>query len=136
LQSTIHLPETKKEWDDALYYASTSAKHFSLQDFDNIINQLNNKGIDNMSPTTLDLVIERRLAEGEARIKAEGKAEGKAEVLRKVVLDTLCQRFKMTSVPQKIKAAVLQMNDPIALDSLHCHALDCQTFEEFAEALN
>ncbi|MDR1053047.1 MAG: hypothetical protein LBL39_02635, partial [Planctomycetaceae bacterium] len=125
------LPETKKEWDDALYYASTSAKHFSIQDFDNIINQLNNKGIDNMTPTTLDLVIERRLAEGEARIEARSKAE----IARKFILDTLYKRFKMTSVPKKIKAAILQMNDPIALESLHCHALDCQTFEEFAEAL-
>ncbi|MDR1290761.1 MAG: hypothetical protein LBK06_06135, partial [Planctomycetaceae bacterium] len=66
----------------------------------------------------------------------QGKAEGKTEVLRKVVLDTLCKRFKMTSVPRKIKTAIMRMNDPIALDSLHCHALDCQTFEEFTEALN
>jgi hypothetical protein len=80
-------------------------------------------------------LLDQLLAEGIAKGEARGKAEGKAEFGRKAVLNVLCKRFKMTDVPSEIKAAIQQMNDPIALESLHFHALDCQTLDEFAEAL-
>jgi hypothetical protein len=67
---------------------------------------------------------------------AEAEKKGKTEFGRKAVLIVLCQRFKLTKVPKKIKSAIEQMNDPIALESLHCRVLDCQTLDEFAEELD
>jgi hypothetical protein len=71
--------------------------------------------------------------EGEVKGRAEGKIEGKAEGVRNSVLAVL--RKKFTNVPQEIEMAIQQMNDPIALESLHSHALDSQTLDEFATAL-
>jgi hypothetical protein len=62
--------------------------------------------------------------------------KGEAKFGREAVLDVLCKRFKITNVPKGIEAAIQRMNDPIALKSLHSYALDCQTLDEFAEALN
>ncbi|MDR1291232.1 MAG: hypothetical protein LBK06_08525, partial [Planctomycetaceae bacterium] len=61
-----------------------------------------------------------------------GEAKGK----REAILTVLCRRFKMNDVPDEIKSAIMQRNDLIALESLHCFAWDCQTLDEFAEALN
>ncbi|MDR1289903.1 MAG: hypothetical protein LBK06_01735, partial [Planctomycetaceae bacterium] len=61
-----------------------------------------------------------------------GEAKGK----REAILTVLCRRFKMNDVPDEIKSGIMQRNDLIALESLHCFAWDCQTLDEFAEALN
>jgi hypothetical protein len=124
LKPTFHLKASQEEWTDALYYATTSAKHFAQQDAENINNQIEKKGIAKMPKSALDQLI------------AEGEAKGAAKGLHKAVLNVLCSRFKLTNVPKKITSAIQQMNDPIALESLHCHALDCQTLDEFVEALN
>jgi hypothetical protein len=63
----------------------------------------------------------------------EAKNEGEAKFGRNAVLSVLRKRF--TNVPQKIESAIQQMNDPIALESLHSYALDSQTLDEFADAL-
>ena len=59
----------------------------------------------------------------------KGKAEGKAET----VLTVLRARFRQ--VPKRVKNAISQMTDPIALDSWAEHAATCQTLEEFEKAL-
>ena len=61
----------------------------------------------------------------EARSEARGKAEAVLGFLRK----------KFHRIPKKIENAVRQMSDPIALDSLVAHVVDCKTLDEFAEAL-
>ncbi|MDR1268059.1 MAG: Rpn family recombination-promoting nuclease/putative transposase [Planctomycetaceae bacterium] len=132
LQPTIHLPESQEELRDAIYYAITSAKHFSLQDFLKISTQIEKEGIFTMPTSVLDQLVAKRIAEG----KAEGEAEGEVKGLRKSVLNVLCKRFKMTNVPKRMKAAIQRMNDPIALESLVVDAAMCQTLDEFAEALN
>jgi flagellar biosynthesis/type III secretory pathway protein FliH len=132
LQPTIHLPESQEELRDAIYYAITSAKHFSRQDFQKVSTQIEKEGIFTMPTSVLDQLVAERIAEG----KAEGEAKGKAEGLRKAVLNVLCKRFKMTNVPKRMKAAILRMNDPIALESLVIDAAMCQTLDEFAEALH
>ena len=58
-------------------------------------------------------------------IEARGKAEMILTFLRK----------NSTRVPKRIKHAVRQMTDPVALDSLAAHLVDCQTLDKFAEAL-
>ncbi|MDR1291231.1 MAG: hypothetical protein LBK06_08520 [Planctomycetaceae bacterium] len=65
-------------------------------------------------------------------LEARGEAKGK----REAILTVLCRRFKMNDVPDEIKSVIMQRNDPIALKSLFVYALDCQTLDEFAEALN
>jgi hypothetical protein len=180
LQPTIDSKESQEKLHDVVHYAATSAKHFSPQDFDNLINQINNKGDKNMSSSTLRAVLPKYLAQLRAevqeeerikirakeklKIRAEVRAEEKlkirakvkeeeklkiraevkeeeklkirAEVKREDILTVLCRRFKMTNVPKRIKSAIMRMNDLIALESLHGLALDCQTLDEFAEALN
>jgi hypothetical protein len=136
LQPTLHLPESQKELRDAIYYAATSAKHFSRQDFQKVSTQIEKEGVLTVSTSLLDQLLAEGEAKGIAKGEAKGKAEGKAEFGRKAVLNVLCKRFKMTDVPSEIKAAIQRMNDSIALESLLSYALDCQTLDEFAEALN
>ncbi|MDR1271058.1 MAG: hypothetical protein LBK82_16210, partial [Planctomycetaceae bacterium] len=123
----------------AIYYAATSAKHFSQQDFQKVSTQIEKEGVVTVSTSLLDQLLAESIAKGEAKGKAEGEARGeargKAEFGRKAVLNVLCKRFKMTDVPSEIKAAIQQMNDSIALESLLSYALDCQTLDEFAETL-
>jgi hypothetical protein len=78
-----------------------------------------------MTVSALDQLVAKGVAEGEEK--------GKTEFGRKAVLNVLCQRFKLTKVPKKIKSAIEQMNDPIALESVLCHAASCQTLDEFAK---
>jgi hypothetical protein len=179
LQPTIDSKESQEKLNDVVHYAATSAKHFSPQDFDNLINQINNKGDKNMTSPTLRAILPRYLAQlraevtaeiteeitaeiteevtEEARLKVRAEFEkeklkfqakvkeeeklrikenAKKEVKREDILTVLCRRFKMTNVPKRIKSAIMRMNDLIALESLHGLAVDCQTLDEFAEALN
>jgi hypothetical protein len=131
LQPTIDLKESQEKLHDVVHYAATSAKHFTPQDFDNFINQINNEGDINMS-TSIGPFFTLLEARGEAKGEARGEAKGK----REAILTVLCRRFKMTNVPDEIKSGIMQMNEPIALESLLACALDCQTLDEFAEALN
>ncbi|MDR1053338.1 MAG: hypothetical protein LBL39_04105, partial [Planctomycetaceae bacterium] len=117
---TFHLKATQEEWAEALHYATTSAKHFSKQNAENINNQIEKEGVAKMPKVLLDILV----------------AEGEANFGRKAILNFLCRKFKLKDVPKKIKSAIEQMNDPIALESLLYNAWDCQTLDEFAEALN
>jgi hypothetical protein len=78
--------------------------------------------------SVLDLLI--------AKCKKIGIAEGEVRSLRKAVLIILSERFKLTKVPKKIKSAIQRKNNPYTLTSLICRALDRQTLDEFAEALD
>jgi hypothetical protein len=70
----------------------------------------------------------------------EGISKGivgvEARCLRNAVLIVLRERFKPIKVPKKIKSAIQRMNRRFDLESLICRAFDCQTLDEFAEALN
>ncbi|MDR1964764.1 MAG: Rpn family recombination-promoting nuclease/putative transposase [Planctomycetaceae bacterium] len=123
LRPTMHLAESQKEWQDAVYYATTSAKHFLPEDFKNVIKQTEKEGVVTMSTSVLDQLI------AEA---AEGKTKA-VKAWQNAVLATL--RKKFTNIPEHIETAIRQMSDPIALESLHSYALDSQTLDEFADAL-
>ena len=73
------------------------------------------------------------IAIGKAVGKAEGKVEGKAEGKAEGILTVLRTRFNR--IPKDVEKAVLQMTDPIALDSWTAYATTCQTMNEFAKAL-
>jgi hypothetical protein len=62
---------------------------------------------------------------------AEAEAKGEAKFGRKAVLNVLCQRFKLTVVPERIKSAIQKMNDSIVLETLYYHAINCRTLDEF-----
>ncbi|MCL2709644.1 MAG: hypothetical protein FWE95_02090 [Planctomycetaceae bacterium] len=73
------------------------------------------------------------IAEGKAIGVAEGKAEEKTVTARNMLLAFL--RGKFGKVPKSIKEAIIQMNDPIALESLAARTGNCKTLAEFAEEL-
>jgi hypothetical protein len=72
-------------------------------------------------PTMLEIWTEERKDGWIANAKAE------------MVLKALRRKFKM--IPQGIEEAVLAKSDPIALESLMEHAIDSDTLDEFATAL-
>ncbi|MDR1291121.1 MAG: Rpn family recombination-promoting nuclease/putative transposase [Planctomycetaceae bacterium] len=127
LRPTINSLESQKEWNDALQYATKSAKHFSAQDIKNVKNQIKKEGVV-MSVSALDSLV--------AEYKAEGEARGEIKGVKKTVLNILRAKFKMPNIPRKIKAAIQRIDDPVTLDSLNIRAAVCQTFDEFVEALN
>jgi predicted transposase YdaD len=94
---------------------------------------LNEKEAEKMATSTMQELITQGKIEGKIEGKEEGKEEGKTEALRNAVLKVLRKRF--TRVPLGIETMIQKMNDPIALESLHSYALDCQTLDEFATAL-
>ena len=63
----------------------------------------------------------------------EGIEIGEAQKGRSMLLTLL--RKKFLEVPQGIEKAIQSMTDPTALESLAAHVLDCQSLEEFVEAL-
>jgi hypothetical protein len=56
-----------------------------------------------------------------------------AKTGQNMVLTVLRKRFKQ--VPKEVEDAVLAMTDPIALESMHEHAIDSNTLDEFVSAL-
>ena len=60
--------------------------------------------------------------------RAEGKVEGKAELLLKIL------REKFDRVPKATEKAILQMTDPIALDSWAIQAATSKSMNEFVAA--
>jgi hypothetical protein len=63
------------------------------------------------------------------KLEAKSKAEGKQEMV------LLALRTKFKKIPKYIEITIRQMSDPIALDSLISEIFECQTLDEFAEAL-
>jgi flagellar biosynthesis/type III secretory pathway protein FliH len=94
---------------------------------------LDEKEAEKMATSTMQELIAEGRVEGRAEGRVEGRTEGEMKFGRNAVLNVLRKRF--TKVPKKIEKAISQMNDPIALESLHSYALDCQTLDEFADAL-
>jgi hypothetical protein len=82
----------------------------------------------NLPKSTIDLIYARRVAEGIIRVEAA--------FMRNTVFVVLREKFKPNEFSLNIKWAIELINDPIKLESLICHAVNCQTLDEFAEALN
>jgi hypothetical protein len=97
-------------------YLTNNAKHLR-QDFESFLVTVKEVIGDNNMPTMVEIW------------KEEGRAQGKAEMVMKAL------RKKFKQVPQEIEGAILAMSDPIALESLLEHAIDSNTLEEFADAL-
>jgi predicted transposase/invertase (TIGR01784 family) len=102
---------------------------------------LNEKEAERMATSTMQELITQGKREGIQEGKREGIQEGKREGIqegktefgRNAILNVLRRRF--TKVPQSIETVIQKMNDPIALESLFSHALDCLTLDEFVAAL-
>jgi hypothetical protein len=126
LRPTLHSSKSQKEWRDSLFYAVTSAKHFTHDKCENLIKQTEKEGVLTMSTSVIDEIYANGIAKGEVK--------GEVNFGRNAVLAVLRTRFK--KVPKRIETAVKQMNSPIALESLTVHAATCQTLDEFSDALN
>ena len=61
------------------------------------------------------------------------RVEGEVKTGRNMVLTALRTKFK--KIPKEIEESVLEKSDPIALESLLEHAIDCNTLDEFATIL-
>ncbi|MDR1924580.1 MAG: DUF4351 domain-containing protein [Planctomycetaceae bacterium] len=61
------------------------------------------------------------------------QAEGKTIFGRDMVLKVLQKKF--AKIPPTIETTIQQMNDPVALESLVAGAYECQTLDEFTDAL-
>ena len=75
--------------------------------------------------TMIKTIFDEKYDEG----KVDGKTEGKAET----VLTFLRAKFKR--IPKETEKAIRQMTDPIALDSLAAHIVNCESLDEFAREL-
>ncbi|MDR3111322.1 MAG: Rpn family recombination-promoting nuclease/putative transposase [Planctomycetaceae bacterium] len=124
MKPLLHEMEYQQEMRDDLYYALTSASHFSVDDYSRMVNHINDERI--MSMTS---AIDELYAKGEAKGRVEGRVEGGI----KSVLTVLRKRF--TIIPQDIENAVSAMTDPIALLSLVSDAVVCESLDEFRNAL-
>ena len=132
LRPYLHEPVAKRQWEDCVYYAMSSAKHFTRQECETIFTEIRNTGDTIMSTTDFVSVADQFRAEG----KTEGIAIGEAKVASakaETVLTFL--RAKFRRVPKGIEKAVRQMTDPIALDSLAVQAAQSQTLNEFEKAI-
>jgi hypothetical protein len=78
-----------------------------------------------MIKTVFEEKFDEGIAVGEARSEVKWKAE--------MVLKAIRRKFKQ--VPKKIEDTVLAMTDPIALDSMHEHAIGSNTLDEFTSML-
>jgi hypothetical protein len=136
IEPTLASFESQQDWEDAIYYATTSAKHLTIKDFDKIVKQIEKKGNSNMSISNLRSMMNERFSDGRLEGIAEGESRGKAEFGRHAVLNVLRRRFKLAEVPEEIEIVIRQKNDPIVLDALNVHAATCQSLEEFVEILN
>ena len=67
----------------------------------------------------------------------EGVAVGKAENVAGAKADTVLTflRAKFKRIPKGIEKSIRQMSDPIALDSLAAHIVNCESLDEFAKEL-
>ncbi|MDR2754915.1 MAG: hypothetical protein LBC20_04350 [Planctomycetaceae bacterium] len=119
-------------WRDALHYATTSAKLFKHQDYNNLIKEIQKKGVP-MPTSLLDELVAEGITKGRTEGITKGRTEGRTEFGRNAVLSLLHKRF--VKIPKKIETAVRRMNDPIALESLVIDAATCQTLREFSDAL-
>ncbi|MDR3197705.1 MAG: DUF4351 domain-containing protein, partial [Planctomycetaceae bacterium] len=118
-------PRTKNWLHSLVRYAlavSKMGKELVVKAFSKILDE---KEAEKMATSTMQELITQG--------KKEGRKEGKTEFGRNAVLNVLRKRF--TKIPKRIEAAIQRMNDPIALESLHSYALDCQTLDGFATAL-
>ncbi|MDR0608644.1 MAG: Rpn family recombination-promoting nuclease/putative transposase [Planctomycetaceae bacterium] len=126
LQPTLNSKESQQEWRDAVYYATTSAKHFKHQDYVNLTKQIQNEGgMTTMSKSLLDELVADSRADGETKGIAKGKAE--------IIIRILSRRLKSPS--KSLQKKINSIQNIAKLDELADFALTCVSLDEFATAL-
>jgi hypothetical protein len=156
-----HLPNSEivKELEDCLHYMLTSGKYYTQEDHKQFTEELKNIGVEIMSPSALDMLVEE--IEEKANIRAnirieeieekanirfeEGFETGfengfengfeKSAIQHEVksILRTLTKRFK--KVPKRIEKSLMSIADLEQLEKLADFAYDCETLGEFEKAL-
>jgi hypothetical protein len=134
LRPTLHLKKSRQEWHDALFYASTSAKHFKRQDFVNVTNQTRKEGGITMSTSLLDELIAERetlAAERETLVAKCETNEARGEA--KMIIHILTRRLKTPS--KSLQKKIYSIQNTAKLEELADFALTCVSLDEFATAL-
>jgi hypothetical protein len=127
LRPTLHLKKSRQEWHDALFYASTSAKHFKHQDYVNVTNQTRQEGGIAMSTSLLDELI----AERETLVAKCETNEARGEA--KMIIHILTHRLKTPS--KSLQKKIYSIQNTTKLEELADFALTCVSLDEFATAL-
>ena len=141
LQSHLHLPEVQKDWQDHLYYALVSAKNFSREQCEKVYQKTNESGVVTMSTTLIDQLYTEGKAEGETigfekgiekgiEIERNAWATDKVETLSRI----LARNFG--DVPPTVQDKLHAIHDLDVLGQLTDVALDCQSFDQFEQALS
>jgi hypothetical protein len=106
------------------YYATASGRHME-HDYEILYNSI--KKI--VEVESMPTMLEKWTADAVAKEKNGWEAKSKAELL----LAILRERFN--NVPKDTERIILEMSDPIALQSWGVQASMCQSLDEFIEAL-
>jgi hypothetical protein len=110
-------PRYHKRWIDLLRYFMKSSKYLTTKDAIEVTSQMSNTIVDAISPYAQELM-------------AEGREEKAIEILLRILTK------RLGDVPPAIQVKLHVIHDLDALGQLTDVALDCQTFEEFEQALN
>ena len=128
LRPTFHSKESQQEWRDAVYYATTSAKHFEHQDYVNLTKQIQNEGgITTMSRSLLDELVANGSLLNE--LVTEGEAKGQARMIIRII------SHRLKSPSKSLQKKINSIQNIAKLDELTDFALTCVSLDEFATAL-
>ena len=121
LHPNLSDPIYRRQWEDCLFYAITSAKYFTLPKCEEIITEIRNTGDVTMSTADFVSVADQLEARGRLKEKIND------------ILGAL--RIRHKQVPDSIVDELKGRTDLIALQSLFEVAVQCNSIDEFAEAL-
>jgi len=121
LHPNLSDPIYRRQWEDCLFYAITSAKYFTLPKCKEIITEIHNTGDVTMSTADFISVADQFEARGRLKEKIND------------ILELLHIRCKQ--VPDTIVDELKSRTDLIALQSLFVIAAQCNSIEEFTDAL-
>jgi len=111
----------RDRWLKILRYAMTSSKYITRNDLNEVTNQMSDTDVATISPLYQELF-------------TEGKIEGVIEGEAKSIIRTLTRRFQIVS--PTIAEKVLELTDLADVERLADFAFDCQSLDEFEEALS
>ncbi|MCL2119476.1 MAG: DUF4351 domain-containing protein, partial [Planctomycetaceae bacterium] len=113
-------PHYRDRWLKILRYAMTSSKYITRNDLDEVTNQMSDTDVATISPLYQELF-------------TEGKIEGMAEGEANSIIRILTRKFG--EVPPTMQDRLYAIHDLDVLGQLTDVALDCQSLDEFEEAL-
>ena len=115
----------RDRWLKILRYAMTSSKYITRNDLDEVTNQMSDTDVATISPLYQELFTEGKI---------EGMAEGEARGEANSIIRILTRNFG--DVPPVVHEKLRTIHDLDVLGQLTDVALDCQSFDQFEQALS